>query len=56
VQLCNINGVAATHCENCIALKNHIHNLTIELESANLIIRLLQEDANTTDDQEWLNH
>lgn len=49
---CNINGVAATHCENCIVLMNHIHNLTMELESANLIIKLLQEDANTADDQE----
>jgi len=42
VQLCNINGVAATHCENCIALKSHVHNLTMDL-----IIKLLQGDANT---------
>jgi len=48
---CNIKVVAATHCENCIALKNHIHSSTMELESANLIIKLLQEDANTADDQ-----
>jgi hypothetical protein len=48
--VCNINGVAATNCENCIAFKNHLHNLTLELESANLIIKLLQEDANTPDD------
>jgi len=47
LQLCNINGVAATHCENSIALKSHIHSLTMELESADLIIKLLQEDANT---------
>jgi hypothetical protein len=47
---CNIHGVAATNCENCIALKNHLHNLTLELESANLIIKLFQEDANTPDD------
>jgi hypothetical protein len=47
---CNINDVATTNCENCIALKNHLHNLTLELESANLIIKLLQEDANTPDD------
>jgi len=47
-----INNVAATHCENFIALKNHIYNLTMELQSADLIIKLLQEDANTTDDQE----
>jgi hypothetical protein len=33
-------------------LKNHIHDLTLEFESANLIIKLLQEDAHTTDDQE----
>jgi hypothetical protein len=39
---CNINDVAATNCEKCIALKNHLHNLTLELESANLIINLLQ--------------
>jgi hypothetical protein len=47
---CSLNGVVATNCENCIALKNHLHNLTLELESANVIIKLLQEDANTTDD------
>jgi hypothetical protein len=33
-------------------LKNHIHDLTLELELANLIIKLLQEDAHTTGDQE----
>jgi hypothetical protein len=43
---CNRNDVAATNCEKCIALKNHLHNLTLELESA----KLLQEDANTPDD------
>jgi hypothetical protein len=40
----------ASNCENCIALKNHLHNLTLELESTNLIIKFLQEDANTPDD------
>jgi hypothetical protein len=31
----NINGVAATNCENRNALKNHLHKSTLELESAN---------------------
>jgi hypothetical protein len=44
--MCNINGVAASNCENCIALKNHVHNLILELESAELIIKLLQEGGN----------
>jgi len=43
---CNRNGVAASNCENCIALKNHVHNLILELESADLIIKLLQEGGN----------
>ena len=47
--MCNINGVAASNCENYIALKNHVHNLILELESAELIIKLLQEGGNTTD-------
>jgi hypothetical protein len=51
---CHINGVAATICENCIALHNCLHNLTMELKSANLIITFL-EDTNTTNTQEGLN-
>ena len=46
---CNINGVAASNCGNCIAVKNRVHNLVLELESADLIIKLLQEGGNTTD-------
>jgi hypothetical protein len=44
--MCNINGVAASNCSNCIALKNNIHNLILQLESADLIIKLLQERGN----------
>jgi hypothetical protein len=47
---CNINGVAATNCENCTALQNYLHNLTMELELANLIIKFLQEGTNTSVD------
>jgi hypothetical protein len=43
---CNINGVAASNCENSIALKNHVHNLILEHESADLITELLQEGGN----------
>jgi len=46
---CNINGVAASNCGYCIALKNHVHNLILKLELANLILKLLQEGGNTTD-------
>jgi hypothetical protein len=46
---CNINGVAASSCENCIALKNHVYNLILDLEAADLNIKLLQEGGNTTD-------
>ena len=38
-----------------IALKNHVHNLILELESADLIIKLLQEGGNTTDVPEVVN-
>jgi hypothetical protein len=33
-------------CENCIAMKNRLHNVSSELESAQLIIKLLQEEIN----------
>jgi uncharacterized protein YeeX (DUF496 family) len=49
---CDIN--AATNCENCTALQNYLHNLTMELESANLIIKFLHEGANTTVDSKGI--
>jgi hypothetical protein len=45
---CNINGVETIDCENCIALHSYLYNLTMELKSANLIVKFLQEGANTT--------
>jgi len=46
---CKINGVAASNFGYCIAWKNHVHYLILELDSADLILKLLQEGGNTTD-------
>ena len=51
----NINGVAASNCENWMELNNHVHHLTLELESADLITKLNQEGGNTTDVPELVN-
>jgi hypothetical protein len=52
---CNIYGVEATLCENSIALKNHIHNLTTELESANLISNFYKKVQIPLMTRKWLN-
>jgi hypothetical protein len=36
-------------------LNNHVHHLTLELESADLITKLNQEGGNTTDVPELVN-
>jgi hypothetical protein len=51
---CNKNGVAGRKCETCIASQNYFNNLTMELESANLIVKFLERGANTTVDSKWI--
>lgn len=51
----NINGVAASNCENWMELKNHVHHLTLELESEDSITKLNEEGGKTTDVPELVN-